>query len=61
LPAKLSGKTVKRTRPHTDGALLSGLFVLLRIFDFLEHVNGNPDKIASIKTTSKKIMPYLRE
>jgi len=41
LLVKLSGKTVKRARPHTSGTLLSGLFVLLRIFDFLEQMNGN--------------------
>jgi hypothetical protein len=61
LLVKLSGKTVKRTKPHTDGALLSGLFVLLRIFDFLEHINGDPSKIANIKNTLQKIIPKPRE
>jgi len=61
LLVKLSGKTVKRTRPHTCGALLSGLFVLLRILDFLEQVNWDFNKIANIKTTLKKFIPQLRE
>ncbi|MCL2349142.1 MAG: transposase, partial [Planctomycetaceae bacterium] len=54
LLVKLSGKTVKRTRPHTCGALLSGLFVLLRILDFLEQVDFDVDKIAKIQNQLKR-------
>jgi hypothetical protein len=58
LLVKLSGKTVKRTRPHTCGALLSGLFVLLRIFDFLEQVDFDVEKI---KKQIQILLPCRRE
>lgn len=61
LLVKLSGKTVKRTKPHTSGALLSGLFVLLRIFDFLDQVDFDPGKIAKIQNQLKLFLPFLRE
>jgi hypothetical protein len=61
LLVKLSGKTVKRTKPHTCGALLSGLFVLLRIFDFLEQVDFDPGKIQKIQSQLKMFLPFLRE
>ena len=61
LLAKLSGKTVKRTRPHTCGALLSGLFVLLRIPDFGEQLDFDVGKIEKIQNQLKRLMPKLRE
>jgi len=58
---KLSGKTVKRTRPHTSGALLSGLFVLLRILDFWEQLDFDVGKIEKIQNQLQRFMPKLRE
>lgn len=58
---KLSGKTVKRKKPHTSGALLAGLFVLSRIFDFLEQLDFDVNKIANIKKQLHSLMPNLTE
>lgn len=61
LLVKLSGKTVKRSKPHTSGALLSGLFVLLRILDFWEHVKFDTGQVAKIQNQLKRYLPQLRE
>ena len=61
LLVKLSGKTVKRSKPHTSGVLLSGLFVLLRILDFFEQVDFDVGKIAKIQNQLKLFLPHLRE
>ncbi|MDR2757002.1 MAG: hypothetical protein LBC20_15000 [Planctomycetaceae bacterium] len=62
LLVRLSGKTHKPDKPYTDGILLSGLFVLLRIFDFLESCDYDLDKIKLIRDQIKKLIPYfLRE
>jgi hypothetical protein len=45
LLARLSGKTHKRKKTYTTGILLSGLFVWLRILDFLESYHYDLDKI----------------
>ena len=56
---RLSGKSVKRGRAPTAGTLLSGLFVFLRIFDFLDHMNFDLTKIAQLKTLLQKLAPNL--
>jgi hypothetical protein len=50
LLVRLSSKTYKRKKTYTTGILLSGLFVVLRIFDFLESRNYDIDKIKEIVT-----------
>lgn len=61
LLVQLSGKTVKRAKPHTTGALLSGLFVLLRILDFFKQVDFDVGKIAIIQNQLNQFLPHLRE
>ena len=56
---RLSGKRLKRGRPPTPGILLSGLFVLLRIFDFLSHLDFDLNKIHSLKNTFEKLLPGM--
>jgi len=56
---RLSGKTTKRTRPHTTGALLSGLFVLLQLFDFLDEMDYNVDKILKLRNQLDRLLPGL--
>jgi hypothetical protein len=56
---RLSGKRLKRGRPPTPGVLLSGLFVLFRIFDFLTHIDFDLSKITQLKTTLAKLLPGL--
>ena len=51
---RLSGKRLKRGRPPTPGILLSGLFVLLRIFDFLTHINFDLSQITQLQTALEK-------
>ena len=58
--AKLSGKSRKRGRPPTSGVLLSELFVLLRIFDFLNDMNFDLPKITQLKQTLGNLAPNLR-
>jgi hypothetical protein len=53
---KLSGKSQKHGKPPTAGTLLSGLFVLIRIIDFLDLVNDDPKKIKKIRATIKKLL-----
>ncbi|MDR3110227.1 MAG: hypothetical protein LBU65_11165 [Planctomycetaceae bacterium] len=47
---RLSGKSQKRCSPPTAGTLLSGLFVLLRIFDFLDSINYDLTQIDNLRT-----------
>jgi len=54
---RLSGKRVGRGRSPTAGVLLSGLKVLLQIFDFLTHIDFDLSKIALLKETFEKLMP----
>jgi hypothetical protein len=56
---RLSGKRLKRGRPPTPGILLSGLFVLLRIFDFLSHLDFDMNKIHTLKNTFEKLLPGM--
>ncbi|MDR1477635.1 MAG: hypothetical protein LBJ00_01700, partial [Planctomycetaceae bacterium] len=53
---KLSGKSQKQGKPPTAGTLLSGLFVLIRIIDFLDLVNDDPKKIKKIRASIKKLL-----
>ena len=46
---RLSGKRLKRGRSPTPGILLSGLFVLLQMVDFLTDINFDMSKIAKLK------------
>ena len=48
---RLSGKRLKWGRSPTPGILLSGLFVLLRMVDFLTDIDFDMSKIAKLKTT----------
>jgi len=56
---RLSGRRLRRGRSPTPGLLLVGLFVFLRIFDFLDHINFDLSQIAHLKTTLGKLMPAL--
>jgi hypothetical protein len=50
---RLSGRQMKRKRPHTAPALLAGLWVLLSLLELLEHYDLN-----DLKRLAAKI-PYL--
>ena len=54
---RLSGKRLKRGRSPTPGILLSGLFVLLRMVDFLTEMDFDLEKIAKLKTALDKYLP----
>jgi len=56
---RLSGKRLGRGRSPTPGVLLSGLFVFLRILDFLEHIDYDLSQIAHFKITLEKLLPGL--
>ena len=56
---RLSGRRLARGRPPTSGVLLSGLFVLLRIFDFLDHIDFDISQIAQLKTTIHQLVPGM--
>jgi len=56
---RLSGKRLARGRPPTPGILLSGLFVCLRIFDFLAHIDFDLTQIDELKNTFNKLMPGI--
>jgi hypothetical protein len=51
---RLSGKRLKRGRSPTTGILLSGLFVLLRMLDFLTEIDCDLTKIDKLKTNLDK-------
>jgi len=54
---RLSGRRLARGRPPTPGVLLSGLFVLLRMFDFLDHIDFDLAQIGQLKTSFQQLMP----
>jgi hypothetical protein len=56
---RLSGKAQKRGRPPTAGTLLSGLFVLLRLFDFLDVLDYDLTKIIKWKTMMTNISTLI--
>ncbi|MDR3110143.1 MAG: hypothetical protein LBU65_10740, partial [Planctomycetaceae bacterium] len=47
---RLSGKSQKRGSPPTAGTLLSGLFVLLKILDFLDSIGNDLTQIDNLRT-----------
>ena len=53
---RLSGKRVKRGHPPSPGILLSGLCILLRMFDFLNEINFDTEKIEQLKTNLNKCL-----
>jgi hypothetical protein len=54
---RLSGKAQKRGRPPAAETLLSGLFVLMRLFDFLDAMDYDLTKINKWKTLLTNIPP----
>jgi hypothetical protein len=54
---RLSGKTHKRKKPYTSGILLSGLFVALRIVDFLEEWDYDIEKIKNFRKILRRFIP----
>jgi hypothetical protein len=55
---KLSGKSRKRDKPPTAGILLSGLFVLLQILDYLDSMGRDDLKqITKLRSLLKKCLP----
>jgi hypothetical protein len=53
---RLSGKRLKRGRSPTAEILLSGLFVLLRMFDFLVSIDFNLPKIEKLNANFNKLL-----
>ena len=53
LIVRMSGKRQKRGRPPTPDILLSGMFVLLRVLDFLTHINFDLKKSTNPKIPHK--------
>jgi len=58
---RLSGKRLKRGHPPTAGVLLSGLFVWLRMVDFLTDIDFDMDKITQMNDTLNTLLPRLRK
>jgi len=58
---RLSGKRLKRGRPPTAEILLSGLFVFLRIFDFLVSIDFDLSKIAKLNAAFNKLLPKQKK
>lgn len=59
--ARLSGKSGKRGCPPTAGTLLSGLFVFLQMFDFLQHIDFDLSKLIQLRAQLKEFAPHLIE
>jgi len=58
---RLSGKRLKRGRSPTPGILLSGLFVLLRMLDFLTEIDFDRTKIDKIKINLDKCLKETKK
>jgi hypothetical protein len=58
---RLSGKARKPKRPPTMGVLLSGLLVLLQLYNFLEFMEYDLTKIAQFKQLLIENFPALKE
>jgi len=58
---RLSGKRLKRGRSPTAEILLSGLFVLLRMFDFLVSIDFDLSKIAKLNATFSKLLQKTKK
>ena len=54
---RLSGKRLKRGRSPTPGILLSGLFVLCQMLDFLTEMDFDIEKIKKLKIACEKCLP----
>jgi hypothetical protein len=54
---RLSGRRLKRGRSPTAGILLSGLFVLLRMLDFLTEIDFDLAKMDKLKTALDNCLP----
>jgi hypothetical protein len=61
MTAALIGKSQKRGSPPTAGTLLLGLFVLLRIFDFLDSLDNDMTKIDNLRTLLTNFMLNLNQ
>ncbi|MDR3109270.1 MAG: hypothetical protein LBU65_06225, partial [Planctomycetaceae bacterium] len=57
---RLNGKSQKHGSPPTEVTLLSGLFVLLRLFDLLELMDDDVGRIAKLKQIAVKCLPTMR-
>jgi hypothetical protein len=58
---RLSGKARKPKRPPTKGVLMSGLLVLLQIYDFLAFMDYDLTKISQFKQNILENIPALAE
>jgi hypothetical protein len=58
---RLSGKRLKRGRSPTAGILLSGLFVLLQMLDFLTDIDFDLSKVMALKTTLEPLRKTPRK
>jgi hypothetical protein len=58
---RLSGKSVKRGRPPSSGALLSGLFVFFRLTTVLQEIQADRVKLAPYLEILGNICPKLLE
>jgi amino acid transporter len=58
---RLSSKSQNRGSPPTAGTLLSGLFVLLRIFDFLDSIDNDLTQIDNLRTILTNVIPNLAQ
>ena len=56
LLVRLSGRQMKRSRPHTDSALLAGLFVLLPMLALIDEYEGD---LTEITTLVQQTLPFL--
>jgi hypothetical protein len=58
---RLSGKRLKRGRSPTPGILLSGLFVLIQMLDFLIDIDFDLSKVAELKKCLEKVLPTTKK
>jgi hypothetical protein len=58
---RLSGKRVARGRSPTPGVLLSGLFVLLQMVDFLIDIDFDLSKVPELQNFLGKFLPTPRK
>lgn len=56
LLVRLSGRQMKRRRPHTAPAMLAGLMVLLPM---LELIGQSPERLAEIRQLAAETLPFL--
>lgn len=56
LLVRLSGRQMKRTRPHTASALLAGLMILLPLLELLDKP---PEELAEIQQLARQTLPLM--